>query len=124
MSDTSTLVAVISIIVSGFLGTGGAGYAVVQWWIKRNDLESRANAARILTDAASGIILELREEKKELNRIVADQTEKLDRVYSEFRALKKPVLILIQQLSVILPDLSHKDVELIKPTLTDIQAKL
>lgn len=62
----SDYIATLSIVISGFLGTGGAGYALVQWLIKRNDEESKANAARILTDAATGIVVELRSENKRI----------------------------------------------------------
>lgn len=127
-SSTSGIVAIISIVFSGFLGTGGAGYAFVQWWTKRNDLESRANAARILTDAASGIIVELRQENKELNDRIEAQTKKheakLDKVYTEFRALKRPVLVLINQINMMLPEFSQRNLEIIKPTLVEIESKL
>ena len=70
----SEFVATLSIIISGFLGTGGAGYALVQWFIKRNDDESKANAARILTDAATGIVVELRgENKRIIEKLIALQ---------------------------------------------------
>lgn len=62
----SDYIATLSIVISGFLSTGGAGYALVQWLIKRNDEESKANAARILTDAATGIVVELRSENKRI----------------------------------------------------------
>lgn len=124
MPDVSSAVAVISIIFSGFLGTGGAGYAFVQWWTKRNDLESKANAAKILTDAASGIILELREEKKELNARIEKQTEKIDDVYREFRSLKYSVLGLVSKLNIMLPNLTPENAESIKTSLEEVQEKL
>lgn len=124
LSGTSGAIAVISIIFSGFLGTGGAGYAFVQWWTKRNDLESRANAARILTDAASGIIIELRKEKAELDEKINKQEKKIDDVYAEFRAFKKPVGKLINQINMMLPEFSQSNLDIIKPTLMEIESKL
>jgi hypothetical protein len=102
--DSSNLVALAGIIASAIAGTGGGGYALIQWWVKRHDDEAKANAARILTSAAGSIITELKAEKAELKADLALFDQKIAdfrRVVSAFISAVEEVLPLLEQSRVV-----------------------
>jgi DNA-binding Lrp family transcriptional regulator len=83
----ANLIALIGVILSALAGTGGAGYAVVQWWLKRHDEEAQANAAKILTDASVTVIAELNRERSDLKnemRAVNDEVKQFRQTVREF----------------------------------------
>ena len=93
----SSILATIGVSFSAVFGAGGVGYALVQWWIKRNDSEVQANSARVLTDAATGFIVELRKEKQ---TVLAELT----RTHDDLHRLRITARRLIGALARILSD--------------------
>lgn len=87
VTQISNILATLSIALSGLLGTGGAGYALIQWWTRRNDDETKANAARVLTDAATGFVVELRKEKQTALTDLSRTADELHRLRVSTRRL-------------------------------------
>lgn len=94
VENANSVFAVVAVVLSAVFGTGGAGYAVLRWWLNRNDPNMRANAAQVITDASAGIIAELKSEKEELR---AEKSEiKLE--MSSFKTEVKGFILQVREL--------------------------
>lgn len=113
----NNLMAIIGIIGAVLSSTGGLGYAVVQWWLKRNDPEARANAARVLTDAAAGIIAELQEERDR-------KTEEILLMSREISSFKKSVRKLVIAVEDIVPMLSAPQITAIREAVETLRERM
>ena len=116
-ANTSNLIALVSIILSALAGTGGIGYAIVQWWLKRHDTEAQANAARVLTDAAGGIIKELQQEKAALR-------EEIQLMKDEVKEFRASVREFIEAVEDALPLFSRPELSQVKSSLRVVKSKM
>lgn len=113
----NNLLALVGIIGAALSSTGGLGYAIVQWWLKRNDPEARANAARVLTDAAAGIIAELQEERDR-------KTEEILLMGREMVSFKRSVRKLVMAVEDIVPLLAAPQITAIREAVEALREKM
>src|SRR5574337_271071 len=78
----------VSIVLSGLVGTGGVGFTIVQWLTKRHDPVSQATAAQAITTAAGEVIGDLRAEKQSI-------LDALDRRSEQLNGLRRAAITVI-----------------------------
>ena len=115
--DANRLFALIGILGASLSSTGGIGFAVVQWILKRNDPESRANAARVLSDAAAGIVAEFQRERQELR-------EEIKLLKMEMIAFKTVVRNYLDVSEDVIPLLSEKDIQSLKQAMKLVREQM
>jgi len=74
--------------MSAVFGTGGIGYAIIQAFIKRGDRGEQANVAKILTGVASDMVVDLRAEKRQVEK----ERDSYKRQLRELRKVVDPLL--------------------------------
>lgn len=107
----------VGIIGAALTGSGGVGYAIIQWLLKRSDPEVQANAARVLTNAAAGIIAELQKEKKDLH-------EEIQLFKNEVSVFKASVRNLIYAVEDVIPLLAAPELEELQSAMRHVREKM